>query len=203
MLQSQLSNGAIRDTVTAVFRNSAYTEQIQDTLGRRILQWIQMMIDRLSQAAREHPAIVQIVRAFIILIAIAVIVRAIYLAVERARLKAEALRNAAAGIGNPELQDAWYLAEKYAKEGNYTEAAHAIYRHLLESLRQSENIKLHPSKTVGDYARDLRSRSSVFFSRYRDFARSYEVVIYGHGIVDRDRYHQLLALAQAITRKNG
>jgi hypothetical protein len=35
--------------------------------------------------------------------------------------------------------------------------------------------------------------------RYRDFARSYEVVVYGHGACDRERFEQLVQLAGALT----
>lgn len=92
------------------------------------------------------------------------------------------------------------LAQELAARGEYTEAAHALYRALLEALARRERVRLHPSKTVGDYVRDLRQRSSSLFGRFRDFARSYETVVYGIGVCDRERYERLLALAAPIVR---
>jgi hypothetical protein len=43
--------------------------------------------------------------------------------------------------------------------------------------------------------RELRNRSSSIFTLFRDFARSYETVIYGIGACDAERYHKLYALA--------
>ena len=58
----------------------------------------------------------------------------------------------------------------------------------IENGRSRARIRLHPSKTVGDYARDLRRVQSPLAPRYREFARLYEVVIYGVGTCDADRW---------------
>jgi hypothetical protein len=101
---------------------------------------------------------------------------------------------AAAGLA----ADRWAEAQRLAAAGQYTEAAHALYAALLESIARGEELHLHPSKTVGDYARELRRRSSALLPRYRDFARSYEVVVYGLGICDQDRYERLYSLASGM-----
>jgi hypothetical protein len=56
---------------------------------------------------------------------------------------------------------------------------------------------------VGDYARELRRNSSSLFSRYREFARSYETVVYGLGTCDRERWERLDALARDIVVPRG
>ena len=99
--------------------------------------------------------------------------------------------------------DPWRLAQGEAARGNYTEAAHALYQALLEAAARQQEVRLHPSKTVGDYVRELRARSSALFGRFREFARSYETVIYGIGYCDRERYERLLSLAMPIVRPNG
>jgi hypothetical protein len=203
MLQTQIPEAAIRDTLAEVFRHAEYARAAQATIGDRIRNWIMMMVSRLFGEAEKHPIIFQTARALVIIIALAIIARSVYLAWQRAKLRAEALANGAGGPGHEKLGDAWQLAQRYAKEGRYTEAAHALYWHLLELLAKRENIILHPSKTVGDYGRELRNTSSRLFGNYRDFARTYEVVIYGLGICDRERYDRLLALATAMMRTNG
>lgn len=102
--------------------------------------------------------------------------------------------------GGGAARDPWTLAQELAARGDYTDAAHALYRALLEAIAQRERVRLHPSKTVGDYVRDLRARSSSLFVRFRDFARSYETVVYGLGSCDRERYERLRALAAPIVQ---
>ncbi|MGH7471569.1 MAG: DUF4129 domain-containing protein, partial [Longimicrobiales bacterium] len=81
--------------------------------------------------------------------------------------------------------------------------AHALYAGILAALAGRGEVELHESKTIGDYLRDLSARSSAFRVRYRDFARSYEVVIYGIGFCDRERYERLLGLAHYIIEPRG
>lgn len=103
-------------------------------------------------------------------------------------------------MGAGGVADRWGEAQRLAAAGRYTEAAHALYAALLDSIARGEELRLHPSKTVGDYARDLRRRSSVLLPRFRDFARSYEVVVYGIGSCDQDRYERLYALATGMVQ---
>lgn len=95
--------------------------------------------------------------------------------------------------------DPWALAQRLAGAGNYTDAAHALYRALLQAVARREQVRIDPAKTTGDYVRDLRRRSSALVTPFRDFARTYEVVVYGLGVCDRPRYERLLTLASAIT----
>jgi hypothetical protein len=204
MRQEQLGESAIRDTLAAVFRDPAYNRSAQETLGEKLLAWIQWLLYEIARVVGDSPVLYWSTIALLVAVVAAVLGRSIYLAFQRARLAAAAMRSGAGGDGDGFHSDAWLLAQRYAANGQYTEAAHAVYRHLLEWLAHRENIRLHPSKTVGDYARELRARSSRIFSHYREFARSYEVVIYGLGSCDRERYDRLLSLATTITqKKNG
>jgi len=99
--------------------------------------------------------------------------------------------------------DPWTLAQSLAGTGDYTAAAHALYAALLESAARGQQVRLHPSKTAGDYAREMRGRRSQLFNGFRDFANHYEVVIYGDQMCDRDRYDRLFALAVPMLRTNG
>lgn len=99
--------------------------------------------------------------------------------------------------------DAWALAQRLAAEGQYTEAAHALYTALLARVAARVSLRLHPSKTAGDYARDLRGTAPSLFGPFREFARSYEVAIYGLGAVDRHRFQTLSQLAGRIDPELG
>ena len=100
-------------------------------------------------------------------------------------------------------QDPWVTAQALAAEGNFTMAAHALYLALLDGLARREQVRLHPAKTIGDYLRELRSRSSTLLPTVRDFARLYELVAYGFRECDAERYQRLHALASAVIQPNG
>lgn len=94
-------------------------------------------------------------------------------------------------------------AEELASRGLFTDAAHALYAALLVTVSQRGHIRLHHSKTIGDYVRELRRRTPSLFARFREFSRTYELVIYGLGECDRERYERLLALALPIVQLAG
>jgi len=96
-------------------------------------------------------------------------------------------------------RDPWVVAQQRAAAGDYTAASHALYMALLEALARKEQLRLHPSKTAGDYRRELRARSSSLLPTFQDFARLYELVAYGFRQCDVDRYHRLYALASVVT----
>ena len=100
-------------------------------------------------------------------------------------------------------QDPWLTAQELAARGEFTMAAHALYLALLEGLARREQVRLHPAKTIGDYLRELRSRSSALLPTVRDFARLYELVAYGFRECDAERYQRLHALASAVIQPNG
>jgi hypothetical protein len=132
----------------------------------------------------------------------ALLVRTAYtMRLQRRGLAGERRETAAGRRGQP--VDAWQLARGHAARGDYTAAAHALYAALLDAIAGRGEIDLHESKTIGDYLRDLVTRSSTRVPRFREFARSYEVVIYGLGFCDRDRYERLHGLAQRVVESGG
>ncbi len=100
-------------------------------------------------------------------------------------------------------QDPWVTAQELAAQGEFTMAAHALYLALLDALARREEVRLHPAKTIGDYLRELRSRSSALLPTVRDFARLYELVAYGFRECDAERYQRLHTLASAVIQPNG
>jgi len=156
----------------------------------------------LGAAADGRPMLTRAIFAATILVVAAVLARAVYVAILSGR--AEARRIARGERGAADTVDAWRAAQAEAAAGRYTEAAHLLYRALLETIARHEQLRLHPSKTVGDYVRELRSRRSAAFSPFREFARAYEHVVYGSGTADRQRYERLHALAAPlVTRAAG
>jgi hypothetical protein len=202
-VQQLPGDAALRDTIAAVFQSSDYSRTWQEILWGRLVLAAQRLREFLQQAAREHPLLFWVSLGVVVTVLVLLLARGAYLARKRADLVASSARFGR-GMGRTgEDADAWHLAQKLASAGNYTEAAHALYRHLLYWLASGGGLELHPSKTVGDYARELRMRASSFHGGYRNFARSYEVVIYGLGYCDREGFDRLLSLANAVTGQRG
>ena len=165
------------------------------------MSWLASLFDRYRQAASDSPILHWTSIALLALLGAAVAGRAAYLAwVHRG------VRSAAGRAARSRLRaggDPWLAAQALAAAGDYTGAAHALYAALLVSVARRERLTLHPSRTVGDYVRDLRARSSSLFGRFRDFARAYETVVYGLGECDRGRYERLHTLATLTVGADG
>ena len=185
--------------MAAIFRDPAYARTLRESTWDRFVGWLGQWIREMLEAVRGSRSVYWTTIALFTVLLLAVVGRAAYLGYLRRDQRAEA-RGQRRRDGGRGGRDPWVLAQELAGAGNYTDAAHALYRALLEALARRERVRLHPSKTVGDYVRDLRQRSSSLFTRFRDFARSYETVVYGVGHCDRERYERLHALAAPIVQ---
>ena len=199
----QIPASAVRDSIAAVFRQPAYDRTVRQTVWDHIVSWIGDLFRALFDAVHGSRPVYWTVVTALVVVALAAIARAISLGQRRMPGRAAERELARRRGGARGGRDPWLLAQELSARGDYTEAAHALYRALLEALARRERVRLHPSKTVGDYVRDLRQRSSSLFGRFRDFARSYETVVYGLGTCDRERYERLHALAAPIVQPAG
>ena len=187
---------AVRDTIAEVFQQPAYDRALARTLWSRISETIARWIGQAYEAFQRSPALTRVVVVLAAIVVILFCARLAYVAyLERGR---------GATLGGPGSRsrsrrgDPWAEAQRLAARGEYTEAAHLLYAGLLEAVARRERIRLHPSKTVGDYARELRRQASPLSPPFRDFARVYEVVVYGIGSCDRERWERLDGMARAM-----
>jgi hypothetical protein len=200
--QIPVSETAIRDTMAAVFRQPAFARERPSWFAAqmdRFWTWLgnvlRSIFRPLFHSRETNPLMFWILVTIIALVFLAIVARLGYVSYLR-RTQGIDARAFTAGAGGPARGgDPRMLAQQLAAQGNFTGAAHALYMALLEAVARRGLIKLHASKTVGDYVRELRARSSAIFTRFRDFARAYEVVVYGTGFCDRERYERLHALA--------
>lgn len=195
----QLGSQAVRDSIEAVFRSGEFASSLGDTILDRVLDFLVMLFVRLAQIAEENPFLYWSGVALLVLALVALLVRGALLAGSTARFSSRRHRSDAAAVDTHMSEDPWRSANALAASGNYTEAAHELYRYLVEWLSARNIITPHHSKTVGDYSREARSRSAQVFAGFRTFARSYEHVIYGLQGCDRERFERLLALATTVT----
>ena len=196
---------AIRDTMAAVFRQAAFARERPSWIAtqmNRFWDWLfnvlRSIFGPLFRSRESNPLLFWVVVSIIGAIAVAIIARLAYVSYLRRQRGIGARAFGGATSSGMRGGDPWLLAQQLAAQGNFTDAAHALYLALLESVSRRGLVKLHPSKTVGDYVRELRARSSALFSRFREFARAYEVVVYGTGFCDRERYERLQSLARPI-----
>lgn len=184
----------VQDSVAAIVRQRVYQRSVRATLFERLLDWLSALIRRIFSAVSEIPNAKWIVLALAIVVVVAIAVR-FWLGSEaeerRRRLRPGAVQGGA---------DPWVEADRLAAAGNYTDAAHLLYRGVTERLAASDLIRLHASKTSGDYARELRGRGSPVHADFRQFGRRYDHVIFGTGMCDAVTYAALREHARRVTR---
>jgi hypothetical protein len=185
---------AIQDTVAAIISQRPYQRSVRSTLFDRILEWIAALIRRLFSNVSEIPNVKWVLLTLAIVIVLAIAAR-IFLNSEAEERRRRARAGAIHGGADP-----WVEAERIARSGDYTEAAHLLYRAVTERLAAAELIRLHPSKTSGDYARELRARGAIQQAEFRQFGRRYDHVLFGTGECDAETYASLREQASRIIR---
>lgn len=205
VLLEQIPERTIKHVVDAVYGLPTYN---RTSLWKRFWGWVGEMLTRLFAwlsprlgTLHKSPPLFWAVIIGLALLTAAVIARVLYLWRLRAQLRAAGgVWTAQSGAART---DPWSAAQQLAARGDFTAAAHALYAALLDAGARQNQLRLHPSKTAGDYVREVHRQSSPIFPGFRDFARAYEVVIYGLGECNRERYERLLSLAVPIVRPHG
>jgi hypothetical protein len=184
----------VQDSVASIVAQRVYQRSVRATLLERLLDWTTALIRRFFSAVSEIPNAKWIVLALTIVVVLAIAAR-LWLGSDteerRRRLRSTAVQGAA---------DPWIEADRLAAAGHYTDAAHLLYRGVTERLAAEALIRLHASKTSGDYARELRARGSPVHGEFRQFGRRYDRVIFGTGTCDAATYGSLREHAGRVTR---
>src|SRR4051812_6319644 len=191
---------AIHDTVAAIVKQIGYRRDLRSTLFDRILQWIGDAYGRLFEALGgiPHGRVIATIAAGVL--ALLIVLRVAYAA--RLRTTGRAGR-AARNRGGIRSRDPWGEADALAQSGQFTEAAHALYRATIARLATAGLVRPHESKTSGDYARELRWRSAPAYTPFRRFGARYDRIIYGSGVCDADGYRTLAEDAGAVFAPRG
>ena len=184
--------GAIQDSVAAIVRQPVYQRSVRATLLDRLLDWFTALIRRFFSGLSEIPNMKWIILGLAILVVLAIAAR-MWLGSEAEERRRRARPGAVQGRGDP-----WAEADRVAATGDYTAAAHLLYRGITERLAAAEQLRLHPSKTSGDYARELRSRGSPAHGEFRRFGRRYDHVLFGAGACDAETYMALREHARGV-----
>lgn len=188
--------GAVHDTLAAILRQAAYQRSLRESLWTRFWSWLWNWLERAVVGIREVPELRWIIIGAAIAIVVAIAARMLYTAGRFEREIARGLRPRGRDRGDP-----WLEAERAAAEARYTDAAHALYRAVLLALAGRGRIRVHRSKTHGDYVRELRAAGSPDQARLRAFGRRFDRAIFGEGGVDAASYGELLTLAEPLLER--
>ena len=176
---------AIQDSVAAIVSQGAYQRSVRATLLDRLLEWVAALLRRFFAAISAIPNFKWVILGVAIVVLLAIAAR-FWLGSEAAERRRRMKPGAVAGTG-----DAWLEADRLAATGDYTAAAHQLYRGITERLAAAGQIRLHPSKTSGDYARELRLRGIGSHAEFRQFGRRYDHVLFRTGHCDAEMYAAL------------
>jgi hypothetical protein len=193
--QTPWPTATIQDSVAAIVRQADYQRSIRSTLFERLLEWLGDLFRRIFGSIRAFPDAKWLFLALAIAAVLALSAR-IWLGGEaeerRRRRRPGTVRGA---------EDPWIEADRLAATGNFTEAAHHLYRGLAERLAAEGLIRLHLSKTSGDYARELRARGYPAHNEFRQFGRRYDRAMFGTGTCDAETYAVLREHAIGVTSR--
>jgi hypothetical protein len=181
----------IHDSVAAIARQPAYSTSVRQSLLGRFFRFLydqyRALRDALGGSANVRFLIITAV-ALIVLVIVARIVVARRAEESRSRVRAKH------GIGRARA-DYWQSARDLSAAGDHAAACHALYAAVLDALVRSGGVHFHPSKTSGDYARELVRRGSVAAPPFLAFARQFERTVFGLGDIGADDFERLSATA--------
>ena len=197
--QRALPPGAVHDTVAAVVNGRAFRRSVQLSLAQRLLRWVMDGIEALTNYLRGSAPARWSAIGFTLLLVVLIIARFLMAARARAEDSGTEHRTRRGRAG----EDPWRAADRLAAAGQFEDAAHALYRGVVESLARSDSVRLDPSRTSGDYARELRARGSSRLTPFRAFARRFDVAVYGHGTCDAADITDLSRLAEPFRGVQG
>jgi hypothetical protein len=182
---------AVHDTIAAIARGIEYRRSLRQSLLDRAFLWLAEAIERLIGFIRHLPSSRAIGLTILGLIVATIIARLVISGLAREESGSRARRGRGVGVG----EDPFVAAERLAAEGRFEDAAHALYHGVLLALTRSDRVRLDPSKTSGDYARELRARGSSSYQPFRAFSRRFDVAVFGHGVCDAALIDDLRRLA--------
>jgi hypothetical protein len=190
---------AIHDTVASVLSARAFQRSLQASLAQRLYRWVADGIEARVDFLRGSGPARWIAIGFTVLLVLLVIARVLL----AARARSEEIDGGDRARGGRAGEDPWRAAERLAAAGKFEEAAHALYRGVVEGLARSDRLRLDPSKTSGDYARELRARGSARLAPFRLFARRFDVAVYGHAGCTAEKVAELSRLAEPFRGDRG
>jgi hypothetical protein len=163
----------------------------------RLLRWLGEKLSGFRGLEDTAPWVYYLIVAWLALTALAIIGHLVFTAIsampERRRQRLEA-PDAAPRRGPRTAQDWEAEARRAAAAGNLREAALALYQAVLLRLDSRGAVRFDPSKTPGDYRREVR-RHPELATPFGSFLRGFEPVAFGGRALDPAGYERLRSAA--------
>lgn len=185
---------AVRDTVAAIVEGEAY----QRALTASVFEQLAALIGRAFRRVLELLPSVGIGDRVLVLAAVALAALVVARMVLRARAQREHWAGGAREGRALRRTDPWAEAERLAAAGAFLEAAHQLCAALLAASARRGEVTLHPSKTTGDYAREMRRRRAPSEADFQRFRARYDRVVYDAQRCDAADWRALLDDARPL-----
>ncbi|HEY4133007.1 MAG TPA: DUF4129 domain-containing protein [Gemmatimonadaceae bacterium] len=191
------SERAIHDTVARIAAEPKFTHAPRESLLGRLFRYLwRKLFDVIAWFSGRGDARLYLYGA-IAVIAIVVVARIV---AERQIAEARRQRVGSNRVGRSG-GDLWTIANQTAARGQYADACHTLYAALLGDLAQSGAVRLHASKTSGDYARELQRRNFTRLVEYRAFVRDFNRAVFSTQDVSAGDYERVRRSALAVLQK--
>ena len=185
---------AVRDTVEAITQDAAYDRSVTASVWEYILDWIAEALFGLLELLPEVDWGRYLVVGLAVLLAVLVVARIV--------LQSRARRAHWAGVSDKgavrRATDSMAEAERLAAAGEYLTAAHQLCAAVLTASARRGEVTLHPAKTTGDYAREMRRRQAPSAPAFQRFRTRYDRVVYDAQACSADEYSQLVEAARPM-----
>lgn len=191
------SSTAVHDTVAVIARQTIFQQRLGRSIAERFWTWLWDQLGALFNAVAGTPTARTITLFVAALLVAALVVRLAYASRFERRLAPVTARGPGAiAHAVPTLDE----ARRLAREARYAEAMHVLYAAILEALAQRRLIRLHSSKTSGDFARELYRRGHPAYDPFRAFARRFDRLFYGYDACDATSFDALWSEAERVLR---
>ena len=182
--------------IDAVLSDRGYRQSIRNSLLAKVWLWLMEAIARIAHAIGRIPGASRVVEIFLYAVPAVLVAYFCYRLWEHYRTPHGEAR---LRLSRENVADLWRESLRAAGAGDTTRAAHLLYEAFVRSLVVRGLVRFHPSKTTGDYVRELRRRGqSPLLDQFTNFVRLYEVVVYRDGACDAARYAALREIAEPI-----
>jgi hypothetical protein len=188
------TSSQVHDTVAAIARQPEFAGSARQSLIGRFFRFVMARLREVLERYEGSTSARYVVIAALALVILVVLARAI----TSRDLDAGVRRRREARQRTSVREDLWMAARRAAAAGDHVGACHLLYAAVLERLANLNGLTLHPSKTSGDYWRELRRRGSPGTEDFRVFARRFERAVYGSSAPGSDDVDELLALADRL-----
>jgi hypothetical protein len=188
----------IHDTVAKIAARPIYNGSARQSLLGRFLHYLgERFLDFLGMFAGTIDARTALVVAGLVVGGV-IVARMVVLKQIHAD---ERLHGRGPRIGAGGRIDHWALAREEAAAGRFAQASHAIYSAVIDTLGREGAMKVHSSKTSGDYARDLRRAGYPGVADFRSFAREFDRTVFGETHVGAADFARLREAAERAARR--